>query len=87
MTRSDIYIIMILILIISRYFYSAACGIEVPNSDELVITGGWDGMAVYSRVQVYTVEGAKERLPDMNQPRRNHACGYFYTGNNLVITL
>ena len=61
----------------------------MPNSDQLVITGGQgDGGIGISRVQVYTVGGAKEQLPDLNQPRRMHACGYFYnSNNNLVITL
>ena len=71
------------ICIICRY----ACGIEVPNSDQLVISGGSGGdRDGLSRVQVYTVQGPKEQLPDLNQPRRNHACGYFYNmDNNLVI--
>ena len=58
----------------------------MPFSDQLVITGG-SGRSNkgLSNVQVYTVQGPKERLPDLNQPRRNHACGYFYTGNKLVI--
>ena len=65
-----------------------ACGIEVPNSDQLVITGGQgDGGKGISRVQVYTVGGAKEQLPDLNQPRYAHACGYFFNGNKLVKSL
>ena len=67
--------------------YSAACGIEVPNSDQLVITGGNGGdRNGLSRVQIYTVQGATERLPDLNKPRRQHACGYFFNDKNLVIT-
>ena len=49
----------------------------------LVNFGGSDGL---SRVQVYTVEGSKEQLAELNQPRKHHACGYFFNGNNLVIT-
>ena len=68
-------------------YYSTACGIEVPNSDQLVITGGHAGGSDgLSRVQVYTVGGAKERLAELNQPRKQHTCGYFFNGNNLVIT-
>ena len=26
----------------------------------------------------------KEQLPNLNQPRFQHACGYYYNGNNLV---
>ena len=76
-----------LILKLCKY-YRSACGIEVPNSDQVVITGGHasrqNGL---SRVQVYTVSGAKEQLPDLNQPRYTHACGYFFNGNNLVKSL
>ena len=54
----------------------------------MVITGGnGGGQNGLSRVQAYTVGGSKERLAELNQPRRAHACGYFYNGNNLVITL
>ena len=67
------------------YICSNACGIEVPNSDQLVITGGTaGGKNGRSRVQIYTVQGEKERLPDLNNPRRAHACGYFYHDNKLV---
>ena len=69
-------------------YYSAACGIEVPNSDQLVITGGHaGGQDASPRVQVYTVGGAKKKLPDLNQPRYAHACGYFFNGNKLVKSL
>ena len=60
----------------------------MPNSDQVVITGGnGGGQNGLSRVQAYTVGGSKERLAELNRPRRAHACGYFYNGNNLVITL
>ena len=73
--------------IIDIEYCSLACSIEVPNSDQVVLTGGNGGdQKGRPRVQVYTVAGAKKQLPDLNQPRRAHACGYFYSGNNLVIT-
>ena len=66
-------------------YCSTACGIEVPDSDQLVITGGHaGGQNGRPRVQAYTVGGAKEQLPNLNQPRYQHACGYYYNGNNLV---
>ena len=66
-------------------YCSVACGIEVPDSDQLVITGGHaGGQNGRPRVQAYTVGGAKEQLPNLNQPRYQHACGYYYNGNNLV---
>merc|ERR1719189_782511 len=61
------------------YDTNSACGIEVPNSDQLVITGGHaSGSDALSRVQVYTVGGSKRRLAELTQPRKEHACGYFF---------
>ena len=45
-------------------------GIEVPNSIQLVILGGHGASANgLFRVQVYSAEGAKERLAVLNKPR------------------
>ena len=61
-----------------------ACSIEVPDSGELVVTGGGDS-AVISRVQVYSIKGAKQRLPDLQQPRKIHACSYDYDDRNEMV--
>ena len=45
-------------------------GIEVPDSGQLVISGGHGASAnSLFKVQVYSAEGAKERLAVLNKPR------------------
>ena len=61
-----------------------ACSIEVPDSGELVVSGGGNWNAI-SRVQVYSTKGAKQRLPDMQQPRKIHACSYYYDDRNEMV--
>ena len=43
----------------------------------MVVTGG-------SRVQVYSTAGEEERLPDINTPRRQHACGHYIKDDKVV---
>ena len=47
------------------------------------VSNGTHGLAV-SRVQVYSTAGAGERLPDMNTPRMDHACGHFINDDKVV---
>ena len=52
----------------SNTFLSDACAIEL--ADTVVVTGGqWSA----SRVQVYSVSGPGEELPNMLAPRYGHA--------------
>ena len=62
---------------------SYACGIDVPDSGELIVTGGGDPSQ--ARVQVYSIKGAKQRLPDLQQPRKIHACSYYYDDRNEMV--
>ena len=65
------------------HHFSSACSIQVPDSDTVVITGGFDGSNGV-RVQKFSQHGASEQLPDMQQSRLQHACGYYYQGERLV---
>ena len=59
-------------------YFSQSCSIEVPLSNNVVIVSG-------SRVQMYTISGPSTQLPDLQQSRRDPACGYFYdSGDQLV---
>ena len=39
------------------------------------------------RVQVYTTAGAGERLPDINTPRMEQACGHYIKDDKVVTIL
>ena len=67
-----------------------ACGIDVPDSDNIVITGGWNGISRtpgfggISRVVKYNTQGDATLLPSLQQPRRFHGCGYYYNNEQVV---
>ena len=58
----------------------------------MVVTGGYNEWndthwEARSRVQVYSMAGAGERLPDINTPRMNHACGHYIRDDKVVTIL
>ena len=57
------------------------CCIAVPRSGSLVITGG---LGSGRRVQRVTSQGQASPLPDLVQPRFQHACGYYHDSGNIV---
>ena len=60
-------------------FYRKACAI--PDTDTVVITGGYYSQ---KRVSRYSVQGWQEDLPDLNTGRRNHACAGYMSGGRKV---
>ena len=54
----------------------------------MVVTGGTLSNGVVwrpgARVQVYSLDGAQERLPDMNTARDEHACGHYVKDDKMV---
>ena len=62
---------------------SDACAIELE--DTVVVTGGgyYMGMAT---VQVYTISGPQEQLPDLMTGRWGHACAHFVDSENRVVS-
>ena len=59
--------------------------------ETVVVTGGamlsgavW---VAISRVQVYSMAGAGERLPDLNTARMYHACGHYIKDDKVVTIL
>ena len=68
---------------ILMHHFSSACSIQVPGIDTVIVTGGLDGSNGV-RVQKFSQHGASEQLPDMQQSRLQHACGYYYQSEQLV---
>ena len=68
----------------TSFLSSFACGIEVPGSDNILITGGVSGGSDVSRVLMYSTIGTTNPLPNLLQPRRFHGCGYYYNNNQVV---
>ena len=68
-------------IVYSNTFLSDACAIEL--GDTVVVTGGqWSA----SRVQVYSVSGPQEELPNMLAPRYGHACGLFVNSDQQTVS-
>jgi len=56
-----------------KYNTKYACSIELPEM--FILTGGFDTLTTVSR---YSTSGWMEDLPELNEGRRGHGCGYFY---------
>ena len=58
----------------------------MPDSDNIVITGGYpgSGSSGLSRVVSYNTQGEATLLPRMQQSRYAHGCGYYYNNDQLV---
>ena len=63
--------------------FSDACTIQLE--DWVVVTGGTDRPD--STVSVYDVNGWVEDLPDLNQGRDEHGCGYYVDSSNNIVSL
>ena len=49
-----------------------------------MVTGGGGPIAT---VQVYTISGAQEQLPDLQTPRYNHACAYYWDNQDRAVSI
>jgi len=56
-----------------KYDTQYACSIELPEM--FILTGGSVTLTTVSR---YSTSGWMEDLPELNEGRRGHGCGYFY---------
>ena len=52
----------------------SACSIELPES--FILTGGYE--TSLTKVTKYSTSGWMEDLPELQEGRRSHGCGYFY---------
>ena len=67
-------------------FISSACAIELE--DTVLVTGGWGAFTgPIATVQVYTISGPQEQLPDLVTGRYSHACAHFVDSENRVVSL
>ena len=68
-------------IILIDVYYSSACSIEDPDTETVVITGGYDTMTT---VSVYGLQGWEDDLPSLNTGRRYHACTSYKTAGTRV---
>ena len=52
-----------------------------------MVTGGSDYPNAFATVQVYTLSGAKEQLPDLQTPRHSHACAHYMDSQDRVVSI
>ena len=81
------------VLTLNVFICSWACAIELQ--DTVVVTGGirveisedeyyYIGTAT---VQVYTISGPHEQLPDLLTARYGHGCAYFVDSKDRVVSI
>ena len=56
--------------------FREACAISDPDTDTVIITGGWYGVYL-SFVTRYNVDGFDEKLPTINVARNGHGCSSY----------
>ena len=59
----------------------AACSIPDPDNEEVIVTGG---MVTRQIVSVYSKDGWKKDLAQLQQGRALHACGSYTNGGKKV---
>ena len=64
------------------FIFSRACAIEFQ--DRVVVTGG---CCVIATVQVYTLSGPQEQLPDLQTPRYQHACAHYLDSQDRAVSI
>ena len=50
------------------------------------MTGGYD-LGYLATVQVYTLSGPQEQLPDLQTPRRYHACAHYRDSQDRAVSI
>ena len=66
-------------------FISSACAIELE--DTVLVTGGWGAFTgPIATVQVYTLSGPQDQLPNLITGRYQHACAHFVDSENRVVS-
>ena len=62
-------------------YYSGICAIEDPDTETVVITGGFDDPTT---VSVYNQDGHKEDLATLITGRSDHACTSYMSAGTRV---
>ena len=81
---AQIITVNISIVIILIFIFSYACTIDLQ--DRVVVTGGWVNDAI-ATVQVYTLSGPQEQLPDLQTPRLDHACAHYLDSQDRAVSI
>ena len=63
-------------VLMSHFYFRYACSIELP--DMFILTGGEHSM---KKVSQYSISGWMDDLPELNEGRRDHGCGFFFNDN------
>ena len=61
------------------FFFRSSCTIELPES--FLVTGGYEipvFIGITRKVSRYSTSGWIENLPNLNEGRDSHGCGFFY---------
>ena len=64
------------------FISSQACAIEFQ--DRVVVTGGF---YTFSTVQVFTLSGPQEQLPDLQTARYWHACAHYVDSQDMEVSI
>ena len=59
-----------------NFHFRYACSIELPEM--FILTGGEHSM---KKVSQYSISGWMDDLPELNEGRRDHGCGFFFNDN------
>ena len=70
-----------MMLLCAVSFFRRACSIGLPEM--FILTGGIYTMTTVSR---YSINGWMEDLPELNEGRRYHGCGYFYNDDMQTVS-
>ena len=68
--------------------FRKACGIVMPETDHIVITGGQLNNGATNQVQIYNTNGvvSSPELPPLNTERFQHACAYYYDSLGQIVS-
>ena len=68
--------------------FRKACGIVMPETDHIVITGGQLNNGATNQVQIYNTNGVVSslELPPLNTERFQHACAYYYDSLGQIVS-
>ena len=64
------------------FYFSNACSIELPEM--FILTGGYHTLKTVSR---YSTSGWMEDLPELNEGRYHHGCGYFFNDDMQRVSI
>ena len=73
----------ITLCVLTFLYFSHACTIQLE--DQVISTGGGNGIQIISRVYVYNIDGWVRNMPDLNTARSYHACGHYTNSDDKIV--